>query len=108
MKSLAQKLTSFGLGFVLAANLVDIVFTLRFIYYGSIPEANPAMEFLMGIDPFLFIGVKTTLVCGGVYGLHKIRQIDKYRKAVQVATYGCFCIYFALVASFYLFLTTPI
>ena len=106
MNKLLQKLTTFGLGFILVANLVDIVFTLWFIYYGDIPEANPIMDFMLESEPFLFVFVKTFFVSLGVLGLHLIRRSEKHRKLVQIATYGCFSIYFALLTSFYLFLAT--
>ena len=100
MKSLVRKVTNFGLGFVLVANLVDIFFTIKYIFSGVLQEANPIMEPLVE-HPFLFVGVKTFLVSAGVLGLYKKSD----NKLAQIGTYFCFCIYFALMLSFYYFLS---
>ena len=100
MKTLVKKLTNFGLGFVLVANVVDIFFTIKYIFSGVLKEANPVMEPLVK-HPFLFISIKTLLVCGGVYALHK----KSNHKLAQLGTYFCFSIYFALMVSFYYFFT---
>lgn len=98
MKNAIKKLTNFGLGFVLIANLVDIFFTIRYIFSGVLHEANPIMEPLVE-HPFLFVAVKTLLVSAGVLGLH----LKSDHKLAQFGAYFCFSIYFALMVSFYYF-----
>ena len=102
MKKLWEKLTTVALGFILVANLIDIVFTQWFIIYGNLGEANPLMEALFMYDPFLFVAIKTALVSGGVYILSRPTIIKK--RSAQLAAYFCFSIYFALMASFYFFI----
>jgi len=96
-----QKITNYGLGFVLVANLVDIFFTVKYIFSGVLQEANPFMEPLVE-HPFLFIAVKTLLVTGGVICLHRTAD----HRLAQAGTYFCFSIYFALMVSFYYFCST--
>ena len=79
MKALVKKLTKFGLGFVLVANVVDVFFTMKYIFSGVLQEANPIMEPLVE-HPFLFISIKTLLVCGGVIGV----LIDDYDKNISL------------------------
>ena len=53
MSGFVQKITNYGLGFVLVANLVDVFFTVKYIFSGVLQEANPFMEHLVEITVFL-------------------------------------------------------
>ena len=99
MKWSGEKLTHYGLGFILTANVIDIFFTIKYIFSGVLQEANPIMEPLVE-HPFLFIALKTALVCGGVAGLYS----QAHKRLAQLGTYFCFSIYFALVTSFWYFM----
>jgi len=55
-----DKWTALGLwsGFL---NLMDAVFTLTLVGLGIGQEANPIMDYLLTLDPYVFLGIKVVI-----------------------------------------------
>ena len=94
-----QLLTKLGLGFVLIANVIDAITTIKIIKNGPFEEANPLMEIALNSSPLTFVIVKTALVVLSLFIL--IKHSDNL--LAQLGGYFLFVVYLALIASFYYF-----
>ena len=81
---LAQKITTSVLATLLTAfNAFDTLFSLKYIKFGPLYEANPIMAWLLSIEPFWFVfyklGIVTICICLlSFYSYHKIARVMLY------------------------------
>jgi len=82
-------------------NIADALLSVELIYYEKVlEEANPLWTHLLNNNPVAFVIAKTTIVCVGCFVLYK----NKESRLAQAGAVFCFMIYFALLASFYIFI----
>ena len=68
---------------LIALNLFDAFFTLRFNELKTATEANPIMDYFLKIDPSLFFLVKFLLVSASAIFLYANRHVKLARYAIS-------------------------
>jgi len=88
------KLMLIGLVFF---NIIDAISTYYFVVMGGAEELNPIMDYLLGVNPELFIVLKIILmfVFAGLFW-----KFLPHSKMARIATVGCFVPY-SLLAIYY-------
>ena len=74
-------------------NILDTIFTIKYIKFGTLREANPLMDLLLHGDGCIFIFTKITATTLFSYFL----WINRHRKTVKVALYTLSAFYFILM-----------
>lgn len=83
---------------VFILSVLDGVMTLIWVFTDHAREANPIMDYLIGLHPAVFMVVKTALVALGSLLLYRLRT----NRLAVVGIFVAFIIYYAVVVGIHL------
>jgi hypothetical protein len=95
-----QKIAAFfAMALVIVSNLIDTIFTLKYIKFGPLIEANPVMRCMLDFDAYSFIFYKIIVVTLLVYFLWSARENKLAKMALFLFSvcFSCLLAFWVLV-----------
>ncbi len=94
--------------YFLILNILDITNTLFLLGKGTFVEANPIMDFLIQIDPFVFVFIKITFISLGLIYMYAHRHfsifsIIKVKQILQAS-----CLVYTILIMYQIYLMVPV